>query len=110
MTAARQPPTSDPLDELRLRLRELHIHAGSPSTRDIQRRIGTKVISHTTVASLLHCAKLPPRWGLLELLVEALDGDVDEVKKLWIIARSAVAEPAPTVPARPARSPAGTRR
>ncbi|MEU8420156.1 hypothetical protein AB0C15_04705 [Micromonospora sp. NPDC048835] len=86
-TAPVMPPvTSDPLTLLRSRLLELHLHQGKPSAREIHRRAG-KGISHTTVAKVLRCAN-NPAWGQLELVVEALDGDVEEFRRLWIAASS----------------------
>ncbi|MFG1761709.1 hypothetical protein ACGFIH_00110 [Micromonospora parva] len=76
--------SSDPLTLLRSRLLELHLHEGKPSAREIHRRSG-KGISHTTVAKVLRCAK-NPTWGQLELVVEALNGDVEEFRRLWIAA------------------------
>jgi len=55
--------------------------------RDIHRRIG-RAISHATVHAVLRCTKTP-RWGQLELVVEALGGDVEEFLKLWISVRDA---------------------
>ncbi|MGC5010132.1 hypothetical protein ACLQ2R_05150, partial [Streptosporangium sp. DT93] len=69
------------LDTLRARLQRLHRHSGKPSTREIARR--AQGISHTTVHGVLRCAK-NPRWGQLELVVEALGGEVQEFKALWV--------------------------
>ena len=77
------PGTGHQLDLLRDQLRRLHLHAGKPSTREIARRIGSNVISHTTVHSVLRCA-ICPRWGNLELVVEALGGDIEEFRPIWI--------------------------
>jgi peptide deformylase len=77
----------DPLNVLRERLRRLHRTSGEPSTREISRRTA-KAISHTTVSAVLHC-RTSPRWGQLELVVEALGGDTDEFRDLWVAARDA---------------------
>ena len=77
----------DPLAKLRNRLQRLYRHAGEPSTREVSRRT-SKAISHTTVHGVLRCAKIP-RWGQLELIVEALHGDIDEFRALWIMVRDA---------------------
>jgi len=55
-------------------LHELHHHAGRPSLRDLGRQVG---VSRTTVGAAFSEPRVP-RWGLLELIVEALGGDVDE--------------------------------
>jgi tetratricopeptide (TPR) repeat protein len=39
--------------------------------------------SHTTVSAVFSSPKLPS-WGVLELLVEAMDGDVGEFHRLWL--------------------------
>ena len=77
----------DPLAQLRYRLQRLHRHNGEPSSREISRRAG-KVISHTTVSGVLRCER-NPRWGQLEAVVEALAGDLDEFRRLWIAVRDA---------------------
>ncbi|RJL35362.1 hypothetical protein D5H75_00605 [Bailinhaonella thermotolerans] len=69
---------------LRARLARLHLERGQPSTRELARRTGS--ISHATVHAVLRCAKLP-RWGPLELVVEALGADPAEFLRLWITAR-----------------------
>lgn len=77
------PPTSgDPLAVLRSRLQRLHRRDGEPSTREISRRTD-RAISHTTVSLVLRCAK-NPRWGQLELVVEALNGAIEEFRPLWV--------------------------
>lgn len=77
----------DPHSELRHRLKRLHRDSGEPATRDIARRTGD-AISHTTVASVLRGDRLP-RWGQLELVVEALNGDREEFRRLWVATRDA---------------------
>lgn len=58
------------LADLTVRLRELHLNAGEPSTRRIA--AGTAgAVSHSTVHQALTGKRLP-RWGALELIVEAL--------------------------------------
>src|SRR5207344_2480431 len=44
--------------------------------------------SHTTVSAIFSSPRLPT-WGLLELLVEAMDGDVSTFRLLWAAASSA---------------------
>lgn len=94
------PPTTPPnggsaLQVLRNRIQQLHLHTGELSTREIARRAG-KGISHTTAHAVLRCLKRP-QWGQLELVVEALGGDVEEFRALWITSRSAPAA-SPPVP------------
>jgi tetratricopeptide (TPR) repeat protein len=98
--------SGDPLTRLRTELRRLHRHAGDPSTREVSRRVD-RAISHTTVGVVLRCERVP-RWGQLELVVEALGGDVEAYRRMWIAARdavdgvdgaAAVGEDAPTGPA-----------
>lgn len=67
-------------------LRRLHRLAGEPSTRDLARKIGPGMISHTTVHSALRGPRVP-RWPVLELLVEPLGGDCKRIKELWLAAR-----------------------
>jgi len=66
------------------RLRELHLQAGLPSLRDVARR--TCALSRDTVHRVL-VGRSVPRWGPLELVVEALDGDVELFRELWIAAQ-----------------------
>lgn len=75
----------DPLAVLRDRIQRLHRTTGEPSTRDIAHRTGG-TFSHTTVHAVLRCQKVP-RWGQLELVVEALGGSTDEFRQLWIAVR-----------------------
>lgn len=60
-----------PLNDFFTALHELHLKAGQPSTRDLQKDIGRDVVSHATI----HNAFSSPRllgWGMVELLVEVL--------------------------------------
>lgn len=84
---APSPSGSEPLAELRSRLRLVYRANGEPSTREVARRTG-HAISHTTVHLVLRGEKTP-RWGQLELVVEALGGDVDEFRQLWVAVRNA---------------------
>jgi replicative DNA helicase len=52
-------------------LHDLHLKAGHPSTRDIQKDVGRNVVSHTTIHKALSGPRLPG-WGIVELMVEAL--------------------------------------
>jgi replicative DNA helicase len=89
-----------PLRDLADGLHQLHLAAGCPSVRDLQRDIGTSVASHTSVYKQFTSATLP-RWGLLELLVEAMarrarvDGttEVERFRQLWVRAAGPSAPP-----------------
>ena len=76
-------------------LHELHHRAGWPSLRDMAREVGC---SHTTVSGAFAGPKVP-RWGLLELIVETLHGDVERFHQLWV-ATSGEAPPPAQMPAR----------
>ena len=65
-------------------LHDLHHRAGWPSLRVLARAAGC---SPTTVSAAFSSPRLPS-WGLLELLVEAMDGDVDGFRALWLAAGS----------------------
>ncbi|MCO6751218.1 hypothetical protein KQH21_24160 [Streptomyces sp. IpFD-1.1] len=73
------------LERLKYRLGRLYREAGEPSLRVLSQRT-ERAISHTTVGTVLHCESLP-RWGQLELVVEALGGDLGELRTLWIAVR-----------------------
>ena len=63
--------------DLVVALHELHHRAGWPSLRRLAADAGC---SHTTVSHVFSSPRLPA-WGTLELVVEALGGDVDNVKE-----------------------------
>lgn len=65
------------------RLHRQHLLAGEPSTRKLGRKT---LYSHTTIHKALRGPRVPS-WGLVELLVEALDGDRDQFHDLWVAAR-----------------------
>lgn len=76
-------------------LHDLHHRAGWPSLRTLARDTG---VSHTTVSKVFSAPSLPT-WGTLELLVEAMDGDVAAFRALWLAASSPTnGSPAPTPP------------
>lgn len=72
-------------------LHDLHHRAGWPSLRDLARAVGT---SRTTVSAAFSEPRLP-RWGLLELLVEALRGDPVRFHDLWLAASGGASGPVP---------------
>ena len=68
------------------KLHGLHHHAGWPSLRVLAR---AAACSPTTVSAVFSSPRLPS-WGLLELLVEAMDGDVEAFRALWQAAGSPI--------------------
>jgi tetratricopeptide (TPR) repeat protein len=71
--------------ELSEALHDLHHRAGWPSLRTLAKASGC---SHTTVSKALSEPRLPS-WGVLELLVEAMDGEVERFHRLWLEAGAA---------------------
>jgi hypothetical protein len=67
-------------------LRDLHHHAGRPTMRDMAKEVGR---SHTLIATVFKGPKVPPRFGLVELLVEYLHGDTEYFRRLWYRATGA---------------------
>lgn len=65
-------------------LHDLHHRAGWPSLRTLARDAG---VSHTTVSKAFSSPRIPT-WGTLELLVEAMHGDVPVFHHLWLAATS----------------------
>ena len=86
---AELPP--GPQAELVEALHALHHRAGWPSLRQLAKDVGC---SHTTVSGVFSSSRLPA-WGLLQLIVEAMDGDVGEFHRLWLAASA----PGPSRPA-----------
>ncbi len=78
-----------PQQELVDALHALHHRAGWPSLRSLARRAGC---SHTTVSHVFSAPRLPA-WGVLELLVEAMDGDLPAFRELWLAASSPAEAP-----------------
>ncbi|MFI6876010.1 hypothetical protein ACIBL6_21525 [Streptomyces sp. NPDC050400] len=108
-SAASQSEPGPALERLRYRLQLLHRQDGEPSSRVVAQRTG-KAISHMTVRSVLRCES-PPGWGPLELVVEALDGDLEEFRVLWVAVRdetSPLALPKPVAWEEEAEEPART--
>ncbi len=71
-----------PHRELVAALHTLHHRAGWPSLRQLGADTG---VSHTTVSKTFSSQALT-RWGTLELLVEAMGGDVPRFHELWLAA------------------------
>lgn len=63
-------------------LHELHHHAGWPSLRALAGRAGC---SHTTVSKVFSAPALPT-WGVLEVVVESMDGATGHFHELWLAA------------------------
>jgi hypothetical protein len=72
-------------------LHELHHRAGWPSLRVLAREAGC---SHTTVSAVFSSPRLPT-WGVLEVLVAAMDGDLPRFRRLWLAASAPKAASAP---------------
>lgn len=105
-SAASRPVPGPALQQLKYRLKRLHRESGEPSFRVVSQRT-EKAISHTTVGNVLSCVVLPG-WGPLELVVEALGGDLNEFRTLWIAVRdetSPLALPQPVAWEEEANSP-----
>ena len=75
-------------------LHDLHHEAGWPSLRRLAQRAGC---SPTTVSAAFSSSRIPS-WGLLELLVEEMGGDVGEFHRLWLAATSPTDGPALRAP------------
>ncbi|CUR56853.1 hypothetical protein NOCA1120231 [metagenome] len=82
MSALPRPDVAGPSRTLNDALHDLHHRAGWPSLRTLARGTG---VSHTTVSKMFSSAALPS-WGTLELLVEAMEGDVAQFHDLWLAA------------------------
>ena len=78
-------------------LHRLHHRAGWPSLRVLARQVGC---SPTTVSAVFSMPRLPS-WGVLELLVEAMGGDVEEFRALWVSAGSPTSSSAAAVSSAP---------
>ena len=61
-------------------LHHLHHQAGWPSLRALARETG---VSHTTVSKVMSSPALPA-WGTVELLVEAMNGDIAHFHRVWL--------------------------
>ena len=71
-----------PRRDLAEELHAMHHRAGWPSLRAMAREAGC---SHTAVSAVFSSPRVPP-WGTLQVLVEALGGDVDRFHQLWLAA------------------------
>ncbi len=81
-TLTRPALAPGPLRTLSEALHRAHHLAGRPSLRDLATEVGC---SRTTVSAAFSEPRAP-RWGLLELLAEALGADVDDFHRLWLAA------------------------
>ena len=73
------------LADLFAALHAQHHRAGRPSLRQMAAEVGC---SHTTISAAFSEPRMP-RWGLLELIVETLDGDPEQFRSLWLAASAA---------------------
>ena len=80
-----------PRRELVDALHTLHHEAGWPSLRRLAADTG---VSHTTVSKALSAPTLPS-WGTVELLAEAMGGDVGHFHNLWLSASAPPEAPGP---------------
>ncbi|GAA4462469.1 ATP-binding protein [Phytohabitans houttuyneae] len=100
-----RPDSGDSVGSLLDEIRLLHRQAGEPSSREVMRRIGRGILSHTTVNAVLRGQRVP-RWDPLQQVVAALSGDVEHFRTLWMKARDAedqalaAAEPSPVLTAK----------
>jgi hypothetical protein len=65
-------------------LRDLHVRAGQPSSREMAKGIGA--ISHSTVYAAVKGTSVPS-WPVTEKIVEYLNGDVEAFRDLWVDTR-----------------------
>jgi tetratricopeptide (TPR) repeat protein len=82
MSALPRPALTGPTRALNDALHDLHHRAGWPSLRALAKETG---VSHTTVSKTFSQPALPS-WGTLELIVEAMDGPVQDFRELWLAA------------------------
>src|SRR3954451_13392368 len=82
-----------PRRELVDALHDLHHRAGWPSLRNLAHEAGC---SPTTVSAVFSSPRLPS-WGVLELVVEAMHGDTDKFRGLWLAAGSPAGVSASTI-------------
>ena len=82
-------------------LHQLHHQSGWPSLRVLARDAGC---SHTTVSNVFSAPRLPV-WGVIEMLVEAMHGDVGHFHDLWMHASSPASVPGPARQAIAGRRP-----
>jgi hypothetical protein len=85
---APEPPAlpTGPERDFFVALSDLHHRAGRPTLREMAKEVGR---SHTLVATVFKGPKVPPRFGLVELLVEYLHGDTEHFRRLWYRATGA---------------------
>jgi DNA-binding NarL/FixJ family response regulator len=76
-------------------LHVLHLGAGAPSIRALQERIGT--LSRDTVHRVL-AGPAVPAWPAVEAVVQALHGDVDRFRVLWMAAQRPPTPDKPVIP------------
>ena len=75
--------------DLVVALHDLHHRAGWPSLRALAHEAG---VSHTTVSKVFSAPGLPT-WGTLELVVEAMQGDIATFHNFWLDASAPAEQP-----------------
>jgi trehalose 6-phosphate synthase len=107
VTLKRAPTAPGPVTKLFDQLHELHLYAGEPGVREIARGMGARGISYTTVHNTFKGPKVP-RWDSLRLVVEQLNGDIEQFHALWTMARTAEQGPAQVTPSAEIETAGGT--
>lgn len=109
----RDPTPPGPVTDFFDFLHQLHMEASLPSVREIETKIrvlrGHGQISRSTIHNIFRGPHVP-RWHFLELVVEALQGDVAQVRTLWQAAQryenaTGVVSAEPSVTAPPIADP-----
>lgn len=112
----REPTPAGPVTDFFDFLHQLHMEANLPSVREIETRIrvlrGQSQISRSTIHNIFRGPHVP-RWHFLELVIEALEGDVAQVRGLWQAAQrhenaTGTVSVEPSVTVSPSAEPAET--
>lgn len=91
------------LKELNDALHDLHLLAGQPSVRDLERALGRGAFSHSRIYDVFSRGRLP-RWGMVDIIVKALSEQAPGLsaskerrhfQALWIAASRNDTEPVP---------------
>jgi hypothetical protein len=89
MTPDAHRDDGDPVARFHSQLRELHLAAGKPSARVLERKTG---YGSTTCNDVLRGARFPS-WEVTEALVAVLGGDAPDWRQRWQEARRALDRP-----------------
>lgn len=92
---ARLPPNESQAHlALRKKLNDLYYKAGAPSIRLLAKET---LLSKSTVSRIIsEKGGSTPRWEVLRVIVEALNGDTEEFRTLWTKARVSAREASPS--------------